>query len=71
MPCCSKKSRKSPAEAPVVEGASVNIPVAAVQGGFEGTLAEDGSKIDGTWSQAGNSIPLVLTPVAVEEEAEG
>ncbi|MEE8572408.1 MAG: hypothetical protein V3T20_04025 [Gemmatimonadota bacterium] len=60
-----------PCEAPVVEGASINVPVAAVQGGFEGTIAEDGAKIDGTWSQMGNSIPLVLTPVKAEEEAEG
>jgi hypothetical protein len=60
-----------PCEAPVVEGASINVPVAAVQGGFEGTIAEDGAKIDGTWSQMGNAIPLVLTPVKAEEEAEG
>ncbi len=60
-----------PCEAPVVEGASINVPVAAVQGGFEGTIAEDGAKIDGIWSQMGNSIPLVLTPVKAEEEAEG
>lgn len=60
-----------PAEAPVIEGVSVNIPIAAVQGGFEGTIAEDGSKIDGTWSQMGNSMPLVLTPVAAEEATEG
>ena len=59
-----------PAEAPVVDGASITIPVAAVQGGFEGTIAEDGSKIDGTWSQGPGSLPLVLTPVKAEE-AEG
>lgn len=57
-----------PAEAPIVEGASVEVPVAAVQGGFEGTITEDGSKIDGVWSQMGNSMPLVLTPVAAEDE---
>jgi hypothetical protein len=60
-----------PCEAPAVEGASINVPVAAVQGGFEGTIAEDGSKIDGTWSQMVNSMPLVLTPVKAEEDGEG
>lgn len=57
-----------PCEAPVVEGTSLEIPVAAVQGGFEGTIAEDGSKIEGTWSQGPNSLPLVLTPVEAEDE---
>lgn len=59
-----------PCEAPAVDGASVNIPVAAVQGGFVGTMSEDGSQIEGTWSQGPNSLPLVLTPVEAEVEAE-
>ena len=58
-----------PCEAPVLDGTAISIPVAAVQGGFEGTIADDGSKIDGTWSQGPNSLPLVLTPVKAEEEA--
>jgi hypothetical protein len=58
-----------PCEAPIVEGASVQIAVAAARGRFEGTISEDGSMIDGTWSQMGNSSPLVLKPV--EEENEG
>jgi hypothetical protein len=59
-----------PCDAPIVEDASIEIPVAAVQGGFEGTIAEDGLTIDGTWSQMGGSVPLVLKPAKAEEEAE-
>lgn len=55
-------------EAPVLDGASVMIPVAAVQGKYEGKLSEDGSRIEGTWTQGPNAIPLVLTPVAEEPE---
>ena len=53
---------------PIVEGTSLEVPVAAVQGGLEGTIAEDGSKIDGTWSQGGRSFDLVLTPVKTEND---
>ena len=31
-------------------------------------MSEDGSQIDGTWSQGPNSLPLVLTPVKAEAE---
>src|SRR5687767_15652970 len=39
---------------------SVKVGVPAVAGGFEGKLAADGSTIDGTWTQGGVSLPLVL-----------
>ena len=58
-----------PCQAPVVDGANVTIPVATVQGNYEGKIAEDGSTIEGTWTQGPNAFPLVLTPVA--EESEG
>jgi hypothetical protein len=57
-----------PCEAPSLEGALLKIPVAAVQGGFEGTIADDGSQIEGTWSQGPNSLALVLTPVTADED---
>ena len=60
-----------PCEAPIIEGTSVMIPVAAVGGGFEGTISQDGSMIDGTWSQGGSSAPLVLKPAEVETEGKG
>ncbi len=56
-----------PCEAPAVDGLALTIPVAAVQGGYEGKVAEDGSAIEGTWTQGPNSLPLKLTPVVDDE----
>jgi len=55
-------------EAPVVEEGSVTIPVAAVQGEYVGTISEDGSTIEGTWTQGPNSLPLILKQVTAEAE---
>ncbi len=38
----------------------VEVPVAA--GHYEGSIAEGGQRIDGTWHQGGASLPLVLEP---------
>lgn len=38
----------------------VGFEVDAVKGGFKGTLKKDGSEMDGTWSQGGGSLPLIL-----------
>ena len=40
----------------------LTISAASIAGTYKGTLAEDGKSIDGTWSQGGNSFPLVLKP---------
>ena len=34
-----------------------------IQGGYEGTLSEDGERIEGTWTQGPNSLPLNLERV--------
>jgi hypothetical protein len=43
--------------------------VASIDGHFEGTLNEDGSAIDGTWTQGANSIPCLLTRADPAEDA--
>jgi hypothetical protein len=49
-----------PASSVTRSGASLRIEIKAVGGGFEGKISSDLSTIDGTWSQLGNSLPLVL-----------
>jgi len=38
----------------------LNLELKAIGGKYKGLLAEDGLTIDGTWSQGGSSLPLVL-----------
>lgn len=54
-----------------LDGDSVEVPVPAIGGRFEGTYrsAGTGPEIRGTWSQGGTSLPLVLTPASGEEAA--
>ena len=54
-----------------LEEQKIRIEVPAVAGYYAGTIAEDGSKIDGEWSQGGMSLPLVLEPVEETESDEG
>ena len=42
------------------DGASLKIELKQIAGTFEGKLNADLTTIDGTWSQAGNSFPLLL-----------
>jgi len=42
------------------EDRKLTMSIAAVAGGYEGTLQDDGS-LQGTWSQGGQSLPLNLT----------
>jgi hypothetical protein len=42
------------------DGASLRIETRQIGGSFSGKIAPDLSSIDGTWSQGGNSVPLVL-----------
>ena len=44
----------------LVEGESLRLVLLAAAGEFNGTLSEDGQSIEGTWGQAGLSMPLVL-----------
>ncbi len=41
-------------------GASLKIEAKQLLGVFEGTISSDQSSIDGKWTQAGNTLPLVL-----------
>lgn len=50
-----------PFSAVTVDGVKLHGEVKAINGGYEGTLGEDGDTITGTWSQGGMSLPLTLT----------
>ena len=50
------------------DGVSLKIEVKQIGGGFSGKIAADLSSIDGTWTQMGNSMPLVLK--RVKDQAE-
>jgi len=53
------------------EDGKVKLGIAAIgDGGFEGTLADDGMTLDGNWSQSGMSMPLQLTRKAADEATE-
>ncbi len=43
-----------------VDGSVLKLDVAAVRGTYEGTVNKNATEIDGTWSQNGASLPLVL-----------
>jgi len=42
------------------DGSALKMDLKGLGGGFEGKISPDLSTIDGTWTQLGNSIPLVL-----------
>jgi len=42
------------------DGSTLKMDLKGLGGGFEGKISPDLSTIDGTWTQLGNSIPLVL-----------
>lgn len=44
-----------------LDGATVNFEIAAVAGGFSGTLSEDGKSIAGSWNQGPASLSLTVT----------
>ncbi len=46
-----------------MEGRAVTMSVPSIAGGFEGTLSEDGQRIDGSWSQGGAALPLAVERV--------
>lgn len=50
-----------PVTAVSFEGNAVSLEIAAVAGGYTGTLSDDGMSMEGTWSQGTASLPLNLT----------
>ncbi len=50
-------------DAVAVEGEVLRLELKMVGGSFAGTISADGKKVDGTWSQSGNSLPLLLERV--------
>lgn len=52
------------------DGASLRIEADKLDGVFEGAITADKSSIDGKWTQAGNTLSLVLKPVKDEAVLE-
>jgi len=50
-------------------GEALTIEIPAVAGKFTGTLNDEGTSLEGTWFQGGQSLPLNLTRVTEEEAA--
>ncbi len=59
-----------PASAVKRDGASLTIKVKSIGATFEGKIAADLSSIDGTFSQMGNDLPLLLKRVKDESSLE-
>ena len=51
---------KVPVEELTFEGGEVRLSLPVIQGLYVGTMNEDGSAIEGEWSQAGTVLPLVF-----------
>ncbi len=49
-----------PVSAITQKDAKLSLEVKLVNGGYEGEINKEGTTLTGTWSQAGNSFPLVL-----------
>lgn len=49
-----------PVDTIAIEEGTVTFSINAIDGSYEGTMNADGSAIDGTWSQLGQSFPLAL-----------
>jgi uncharacterized protein (TIGR03435 family) len=47
-------------------GSTVKMTITALNGTYEGKVNADGNTIDGTWTQGGPAIPLVLTKATPE-----
>jgi uncharacterized protein len=62
-------ARKIPLSTAEYSKPIARFDIAAIDGHFEGTLKDDGSEIDGTWTQAANSTPCLLTRIDPTEDA--
>ncbi len=49
-----------PINAIVQRGKQLKLTVRSVGGGYEGELSADGTQLTGTWTQQGNSVPLIF-----------
>ena len=54
-----------------VAEATVSMTMPMIGGSYEGTLADDGASIEGTFTQMGTSLPLVLERITEEEASAG
>jgi uncharacterized protein len=59
-----------PATSVARDGVTLKIGAKAIGGAFEGKISADLSTIDGTWTQGGGSMPLVLKRVKDQAELE-
>jgi pimeloyl-ACP methyl ester carboxylesterase len=60
-----------PFSAVTVDGKTLHIDVASIAGSYEGTVAEDGKTIAGTWTQSGMGLPLTLSRGAAASAPPG
>jgi len=51
----------------VLEGSQLRFEMQGLPASFEGTVADDGSSIEGNWMQGGASMPLRFQPAADEK----
>lgn len=51
---------KVPVEAVTFEAPSLRLSMPSIGASYAGTLSDDGSTLDGTWTQGGRQLPLVL-----------
>ncbi len=58
-----------PVASTTVAGTNLSVSMPMIAGSYEGSLSDDGQQIDGTFTQAGNALPLVLEQVSAEEAA--
>ena len=49
-----------PVSAVIQKGTKLTLQVTAVGGGYEGEINKDGTELNGTWTQRGNSVALQL-----------
>lgn len=54
-----------PVSALIQKGTKVTIEVNAVGGGYEGEINKEGTELNGTWTQLGNSVPLLFKKASV------
>jgi uncharacterized protein len=54
----------------VRNGQELKMEAKSIGGAFEGKIAADNSSIDGTWTQGGGNLALVLKPVKSQSELE-
>jgi len=64
-----QNARGIPCDPPVLDGRTITIKIPAIRGSYEGTLSEDGTQLEGTFTQGG-SIPLTLTKQVAGAEPE-